>query len=369
MKMKAAVATAPNAKLSIETVDLEGPRDGEVLIDLKASGVCHTDALAMTGSGPGTMLPQILGHEGAGIVLEVGKGVTTVKPGDHVIPLYAAECGACPTCLSGKTNFCVGATFQPFQGLMYDGSTRLSIGGEKLYHFFGTSTFAEMTVVPEMAVAKIHPEAPFESVCAIGCGVTTGVGAALYVADITPGSSVAVFGLGGIGLNVIQGARIAGAEKIIGVDINSNREGIARELGMTDFVNASSVANVVEAVQELTQGGADTCFECTGLPPVAAQAVKASNIFWGNTVIIGVSTDKDMIPVSAIDLTMGRKIEGLFFGGAKGRTDVPKIVDMYMEGKIKVDPLITHKMPLSEINTAFDLMHKGESIRSVVSLD
>lgn len=369
MKIKAAIATSANTPLSIETVDLEGPKAGEVLIDLKASGVCHTDALAMTGMGPGAALPQVLGHEGAGIVADVGPGVTTLKPGDHVIPLYAPECGQCPTCLSGRTNVCVGNTMAPMHGLMADGSTRLSLDGQQIHHFFGTSTFAQMTVVPENAVAKIDPQAPFDTVCAIGCAVTTGVGAAIYVADVKPGSSVAIFGLGGIGLNAIQGARIAGAERIVGIDINPEREGIARALGMTDFVDASSVPNVVEAVKELTQGGADTCFECTGVPAVLGQAVHASNMFWGHILSIGVSAPTDMMPVSSLDLIMGRKIEGLYFGGAKGRSDVPKIVDMYMRGDIQIDPLITHRLPLEEINTAFDLMHSGEAIRSVVMLD
>ena len=369
MKIKAAVAHAPNQALTIETVDLDGPKAGEVLIDLKATGVCHTDGLAMTGIGPGAALPQVLGHEGAGVVVEVGADVTSVQPGDHVIPLYAPECGQCPTCLSGRTNVCVGNTMAPMRGLMSDGTTRLSLNGERLHHFFGTSTFAEMTVVPENAVAKIDPEAPFDTVCAIGCAVTTGVGAALYVADIRPGGSAAVFGLGGIGLNAIQGARLAGAERIIGIDINPEREGIARSLGMTDFINAACVDNVVEAMTEISQGGVDTCFECTGVPAVLAQAVHASNLFWGHILAIGVSAPTDTMPVSAIDLVMGRKIEGLYFGGAKGRTDVPKIVDMYMRGDIQIDPLITHRMPLSEINDAFDLMHKGEAIRSVVMLD
>lgn len=369
MKIKAAIAYAPNQPLTIETVDLEGPRAGEVLIDLKATGVCHTDGLAMTGTGPGSALPQVLGHEGAGVVAEVGDGVTTVKPGDHVIPLYAPECGQCPTCLSGRTNICIGNTFRPLKGLMADGTSRLSLDGEKLHHFFGTSTFAEMTVVPEIGVAKIDAAAPFDMVCAIGCAVTTGVGAALYVADIRPGSSAVVFGLGGIGLNAIQGARIAGAERIIGIDLNPAREAIARDLGMTDFINAAAENDVIGAVKELTKGGADVCFECTGVPAVLAQAVHASNMFWGHILSIGVSAPTDVIPVSTIDLTMGRKIEGLYFGGARGRTDVPKIVDMYLRGDILIDPLITHRMPLEKINDAFDLMHRGEAIRSVVQMN
>lgn len=369
MKIKAAVATGANQPLTIETVDLEGPRAGEVLIDLKASGVCHTDALAMTGVGPGAALPQVLGHEGAGVVAEVGAGVTTLKPGDHVIPLYAPECGQCPTCLSGRTNVCVGNTMAPMRGLMSDGSTRISLDGQRLHHFFGTSTFAQMTVVPENSIAKIDPAAPFDTVCAVGCAVTTGVGAALYVADVKPGSSVAIFGLGGIGLNAIQGARIAGAEKIVGIDINSQREGIARSLGMTDFIDAKNCPSVVDAVKEFTNGGADTCFECTGIPAVLGQAVHASNMFWGHILSIGVSAPTDMMPVSSLDLIMGRKIEGLYFGGARGRTDVPKIVDMYMRGDIQIDSLITHRLPLEQINTAFELMHSGEAIRSVVMLD
>lgn len=370
MKIKAAVAFEANKPLSIETVDLEGPKAGEVLIDLKATGVCHTDALAMTGFGPGAALPQILGHEGAGVVAEVASDVTDLKPGDHVIPLYAPECGKCPTCLSGRTNVCVGNTMAPMKGFMSDKTTRLSLNGETLHHFFGTSTFAEMTVVPANAVAKIDPAAPFDTVCAIGCGVTTGVGAALYVADIKPGSCVAIFGLGGIGLNAIQGARIAGAERIIGIELNLAREAMGRSLGMTDFIDASQVDNVVEAIMEMTQGGgADTTFECTGVPAVLGQAIRSSNMFWGHTLAIGVSSPKDVIPVAAVELVMGRKIEGLYFGGARGRTDVPKIVDMYMRGDIQIDPLITHRMPLPDINSAFDLMHSGEAIRSVVMLD
>jgi len=369
VKIKAAVAHTANQPLSIETVDLEGPKAGEVLIDLKATGVCHTDALALTGIGPGAALPQVLGHEGAGIVAEVGEGVTSVRPGDHVIPVYAPECGQCPTCLSGRTNICMANTMAPMKGLMADGSTRLSIGGESLHHFFGTSTFAEMTVVPENAVAKIDPEAPFDTACAAGCAVTTGVGAALFVADLKPGGSAAVFGLGGVGLNAIQGARIAGAEHIIGIDLNPDRAEIAKTLGATDFIDASDVTDVGGAIREITKGGADVCFECTGVPAVLRQAVQASNLFWGHILSIGVSGPTDMMPVSAIDLVMGRKIEGLYFGGAKGRSDVPKIVDMYMRGDIQIDPLITHRMPLEQINTAFDLMHEGAAIRSVIQFD
>ncbi len=369
MQIKAAVAFEPNSPLVIETLELDGPKAGEVLIDLKATGVCHTDGLAMTGTGPGAALPQVLGHEGAGVVADVGPGVTSVKPGDHVIPLYAPECGTCSNCVSGRTNVCIGNTMAPMKGLMKDRTTRLRLGNQPIHHFFGTSTFAEMTVVPENAVAKINPEAPFDSVCAIGCAVTTGVGAAIYVADIRPGGSAAIFGLGGIGLNAIQGARIAGAETIVGIDINSDREGIARQLGMTHFINAKSEQDVVGAIKSVTNGGADTCFECTGVAAVLGQAIRASNMFWGHTLAIGVASPTDVIPVAAVELVMGRKIEGLYFGGAKGRTDVPKIVDMYMSGDIQIDPLITHRMPLEEINTAFDLMHRGEAIRSVIVMD
>jgi S-(hydroxymethyl)glutathione dehydrogenase/alcohol dehydrogenase len=369
MQTRAAIATKAGAPLSIETVELEGPRAGEVLVEIKATGVCHTDEFTLSGGDPEGLFPAILGHEGAGVVLEVGAGVTTVKPGDHVIPLYTPECRQCKSCLSRRTNLCTAIRATQGQGLMPDGTSRFSIGGEKLFHYMGCSTFANHTVLPEIAVAKVREDAPFEKICYIGCGVTTGVGAVIWTAKVWPGANVAVFGLGGIGLNVIQGARMAGADKIIGVDLNPAKAEMARRFGMTHFVNPDGVGRdkVVQALVDLTGGGADFSFECIGNVATMRQALECCHRGWGESVIIGVASAGQEIATRPFQLVTGRVWRGTAFGGARGRTDVPRIVDWYMEGKIEIDPLITHTMPLADINKAFDLMHAGESIRSVVT--
>ena len=368
MKVKAAVAHKAGAPLSIETVDLDGPRAGEVLVEIKATGVCHTDAFTLSGDDPEGIFPAILGHEGAGIVVEVGAGVTSVKPGDHVIPLYTPECRQCEYCLSQKTNLCQAIRSTQGRGLMPDGTSRFSLGGETLYHYMGTSTFANYSVMPEISVAKIREDAPFEKVCYIGCGVTTGIGAVIYTAKVTPGSRVVVFGLGGIGLNVLQGARMAGAEMIVGVDLNPGRKALAEKFGMTHFVNPKEVeGDLVAYLVNLTKGGADYSFECVGNVKLMRQALECCHKGWGVSIIIGVAGAGQEISTRPFQLVTGRVWKGSAFGGARGRTDVPRIVDWYMDGKINIDDLITHVMPLERINEAFDLMHEGKSIRSVVT--
>ena len=368
MKTRAAVAVAAGKPLEIMEVDLDGPRDGEVLVEIKATGICHTDEFTRSGSDPEGLFPAILGHEGAGVVVEVGAGVASVKKGDHVIPLYTPECRQCEYCLSGKTNLCQAIRVTQGQGVMPDGSSRFSLGGKKLFHYMGTSTFANYTVLPEIALAKIREDAPFDKVCYIGCGVTTGIGAVFWTAKVTPGANVVVFGLGGIGLNVIQGARLVGADKIIGVDINPAREAIGRRFGMTHFVNPGTVkGDLVPHLVELTGGGADYSFECVGNVTLMRQALECCHRGWGVSVIIGVAGSGQEIATRPFQLVTGRVWKGTAFGGARGRTDVPKLVDWYMDKKINIDDLITHVMPLEKINDAFDLMHKGESIRSVVT--
>jgi len=369
MQTKAAVAWKAGAPLSIETVDLEGPRAGEVLVEMKATGVCHTDAFTLSGDDPEGLFPAIMGHEGAGVVLEVGAGVTSVKPGDHVIPLYTPECRQCKSCTSRRTNLCTAIRGTQGQGLMPDGTSRFSIGGQRLFHYMGCSTFANHTVLPEIAVAKVREDAPFDKICYIGCGVTTGIGAVIWTAKVWPGANVAVFGLGGIGLNVIQGARMAGADKIIGIDLNPAKAGMARRFGMTHFVNPDEVGRdkVVQAVIDLTGGGADFSFECIGSVATMRQALECCHRGWGESIIIGVAGAGQEIATRPFQLVTGRVWRGSAFGGARGRTDVPKIVDWYMDGKIEIDPLITHTLPLAQINQAFDLMHAGESIRTVVT--
>src|SRR6478609_9251030 len=366
MDVRAAVAFKAGAPLSIETVRLEGPRAGEVLVEIKATGICHTDEFTRSGGDPEGLFPAILGHEGAGVVVDVGPGVTTLKKGDHVIPLYTPECRQCKFCLSRKTNLCQAIRGTQGKGVMPDGTSRFSLDGQPLFHYMGTSTFSNYTVAPEIAMAKIRSDAPFDKVCYIGCGVTTGIGAVLFTAKVEAGANVVVFGLGGIGLNVIQGARMVGAGKIIGVDINPAREAIARKFGMTDFVNANAVPNVVDAIVQLTDGGADYSFECIGNTGVMRQALECTHKGWGRSIIIGVAPAGAEISTRPFQLVTGRKWEGSAFGGARGRTDVPKIVDWYMENKINIDDLITHTMPLEDINKGFDLMKRGESIRGVV---
>ena len=368
MQTRAAVAWKAGAPLTIETVDLEGPRAGEVLVEIKATGICHTDEFTLSGGDPEGIFPSILGHEGAGVVLEVGAGVTSVKPGDHVIPLYTPECRQCKSCLSRRTNLCTAIRATQGQGLMPDGTSRFSIGGEKIAHYMGCSTFANHTVLPEIALAKVREDAPFDKICYIGCGVTTGVGAVIWTAKVWPGANVVVFGLGGIGLNVIQGARMAGADKIIGVDLNPGRIEMARRFGMTHFVNPDEVGRdkLVQAIVDLTGGGADFSFECIGNVNTMRQALECCHRGWGESIIIGVAGAGQEIATRPFQLVTGRVWKGTAFGGARGRTDVPRIVDWYMDGKIEIDPLITHTLPLERINEAFDLMHRGESIRSVV---
>jgi S-(hydroxymethyl)glutathione dehydrogenase/alcohol dehydrogenase len=372
MRTRAAVAWEAGKPLSIETIDIEGPKAGEVLVEVMATGVCHTDAYTLSGLDSEGKFPAILGHEGAGIVREVGAGVTSVKPGDHVIPLYTPECRQCKTCLSQRSNLCTAIRGTQGQGVMPDGTTRFrceSTGGSNtVFHYMGCSTFANHTVLPEIALAKVREDAPFDKICYIGCGVTTGLGAVIYTAKVWPGANVVVFGLGGIGLNVIQGARMVGADKIIGVDINPAKVEMAKRFGMTHFVNPDEVGRdkVVQAIVDLTGGGADFSFECVGNIHTMRQALECCHRGWGESIIIGVAPSGQEIATRPFQLVTGRVWKGSAFGGARGRTDVPKIVDWYMEGKIDIDSLITHTMPLTEINTAFDLMHEGKSIRSVV---
>ena len=367
MKTKAAVAHKAGAPLIIETVDLDGPRAGEVLVEIKATGICHTDEFTRSGADPEGLFPAILGHEGAGVVVDIGPGVLSLKKGDHVIPLYTPECRQCEYCLSGKTNLCQAIRTTQGQGVMPDGSSRFSVGGKKVFHYMGTSTFANYTVVPEIALAKIREDAPFDKVCYIGCGVTTGIGAVINTAKVEPGANVVVFGLGGIGLNVIQGARLAGANMIVGVDLNPSRKPLAEKFGMTHFVNPKEVGgDLVPYLVNLTKGGADYSFECIGNVDVMRQALECCHKGWGVSVIIGVAGAGQEIKTRPFQLVTGRVWKGTAFGGAKGRRDVPKIVDWYMDGKINIDDLITHKLKLEDINKGFDLMHSGESIRSVV---
>ncbi len=373
MDVRAAVAFEAGKPLQVETVRLDGPKAGEVMVEIKATGICHTDEFTLSGADPEGLFPTILGHEGAGVVVEVGAGVTTLRAGDHVIPLYAPECRQCPSCLSRKTNLCTAIRATQGKGLMPDGSSRFSLRGQPLHHYMGCSTFANFTVLPEIAVAKIRPDAPFDKVCYIGCGVTTGIGAVLNTAKVEAGANCIVFGLGGIGLNVIQGLRLAGADMIIGVDINPARKAWGERFGMTHFVNPKEVGgDLVPYLVDLTKrgadqiGGADYTFDCTGNVTVMRQALEACHRGWGESIIIGVAGAGQEIATRPFQLVTGRVWRGTAFGGARGRTDVPKIVDWYMQGKIEIDPMITHTMPLSDINKAFDLMHAGESIRSVV---
>ena len=366
MKTKAAVAWKAGAPLTIEEVELEGPRAGEVLVEIKATGICHTDHYTLSGADPEGLFPAILGHEGAGVVVDVGPGVTSLRRDDHVIPLYTPECRQCKFCLSRKTNLCQAIRATQGKGLMPDGSSRFSLGGQPLFHYMGTSTFSNYIVVPEIALAKIRPDAPFDKVCYIGCGVTTGVGAVRFTAKVEAGANVVVFGLGGIGLNVIQAAKMVGADKIIGVDINPAREAMARQFGMTHFINPREVENVVDAIVQMTDGGADYSFECVGNTTLMRQALECCHKGWGKSIVIGVAAAGQEISTRPFQLVTGRHWLGSAFGGARGRTDVPKIVDWYMEGKLKIDELITHTLPLARINEGFDLMERGESIRSVV---
>lgn len=368
MDVRAAVAFGANQPLSMETVQLEGPRAGEVLVEIKATGVCHTDAYTLSGMDPEGLFPTILGHEGAGVVVEVGAGVRSLKPGDHVIPLYVPECRECEYCTSGKTNLCQAVRETQGRGVMPDGSSRFSFQGKPLYHYMGTSTFANYTVVPEIALAKIREDAPFDKVCYIGCGVTTGIGAVINTAKVRPGDKVVVFGLGGIGLNVIQGARMSGAGMIVGVDINPAKRPLAERFGMTHFVNPKEVeGDLVPYLVNLTKGGADYSFECIGNVDLMRQALECCHKGWGTSVIIGVAGAGQEIRTRPFQLVTGRNWRGSAFGGAKGRSDVPKIVDWYMEGKIHIDEMITHTLPVAQINEAFDLMHRGESIRTVLT--
>jgi S-(hydroxymethyl)glutathione dehydrogenase / alcohol dehydrogenase len=369
MDVKAAVAFEAGKPLEIETVQLEGPKAGEVLVEIKATGICHTDAFTLSGDDPEGLFPAILGHEGAGVVVEVGEGVRSVVPGDHVIPLYTPECRECDFCLNPKTNLCQAIRTTQGAGLMPDGTRRFSFKGKPIFHYMGCSTFANYAVMPEIAVAKVRADAPFDKICYIGCGVTTGVGAVAFDAKVEPGSNVVVFGLGGIGLNVIQGARMVGADKIIGIDLNESKVPLARQFGMTDFINPQKVDNVVEAILDLTGGGADYSFECIGNVNTMRQALECCHKGWGESIIIGVAGAGQEISTRPFQLVTGRVWRGSAFGGARGRTDVPKIVDWYMNGKINIDDLITHTMPLDKINDAFDLMHEGKSIRSVVLYD
>ncbi len=367
---RAAIALTPGAPLTIDTIQVQPPQAGEVLVHIQATGVCHTDAYTLSGADPEGLFPAVLGHEGAGVVVEVGHGVTSVRPGDHVIPLYTPECRQCKFCLSRKTNLCQAIRATQGQGVMPDGTSRLSYQGQPLYHYMGTSTFAEYAVLPEIAIAKIRPDAPFDKVCYIGCGVTTGIGAVLYTAKVEPGAKVVVFGLGGIGLNVIQGARLAGADRIVGVDINPSKQALATQFGMTDFVNPLEVGDkLVPFLIDLTDGGADYSFECIGNVHTMRQALECCHKGWGVSVIIGVAAAGQEIRTRPFQLVTGRVWKGSAFGGARGRTDVPKIVDWYMDGKINIDDLITHTLPLGQINEAFDLMKRGASIRTVVTFD
>jgi S-(hydroxymethyl)glutathione dehydrogenase / alcohol dehydrogenase len=367
VKVRAAVAQRAGAPLEITQVELEGPKAGEALVEIKATGICHTDAYTLSGKDPEGLFPSIMGHEGAGVVVEVGAGVTTLKPGDHVIPLYIPECRNCPSCLSGRTNLCTAIRETQGRGVMPDGTSRFAMGSKPIHHYMGTSTFANFTVVPEIALAKIRDDAPFDKVCYIGCGVTTGVGAVINTAKVQVGDRVVVFGLGGIGLNVVQGARLAGAAMIVGIDMNPQRQAIAEKFGMTHFVNPAEVpGDLVPWIVDLTKGGADFAFECVGNVKLMRQALECCHRGWGTCVIIGVAGAGEEIATRPFQLVTGRTWKGTAFGGAKSRRDVPKIVDWYMEGRINIDDLITHTMPLERINEAFDLMHQGNSIRSVV---
>ena len=373
MKTRAAVAVAAGKPLEIMEVDLEGPREGEVLVEIKATGICHTDEFTLSGADPEGIFPAILGHEGAGVVVDVGSGVTTLKKGDHVIPLYTPECRTCPSCLSQKTNLCTAIRATQGQGLMPDGTSRFSIGKDKIFHYMGCSTFANHTVLPEIALAKVNPDAPFDKICYIGCGVTTGIGAVINTAKVEIGATAAVFGLGGIGLNVIQGLRLAGADMIIGVDINNDKKEWGERFGMTHFVNPTEIdGDIVAHIVNMTKrgadqiGGADYTFDCTGNVKVMRQALECAHRGWGESIVIGVAGAGQEISTRPFQLVTGRTWKGTAFGGARGRTDVPKIVDWYMEGKIQIDPMITHTMPLEDINKGFDLMNSGKSIRSVV---
>ncbi|GHD48522.1 S-(hydroxymethyl)glutathione dehydrogenase [Thalassobaculum fulvum] len=367
MKARAAVAVEAGKPLEIVEVDLEGPKAGEVLVEVKATGICHTDAFTLSGGDPEGIFPSVLGHEGAGVVVEIGPGVKGLKPGDHVIPLYTPECRECEYCLNPKTNLCQAIRSTQGQGLMPDGTSRFSLNGKKLFHYMGCSTFSNYTVMPEIALAKIRSDAPFDKVCYIGCGVTTGIGAVINTAKVEPGSNVVVFGLGGIGLNVVQGARMVGANMIVGVDLNPARKELATRFGMTHFVNPKEVqGDLVAHLVELTGGGADYSFECIGNVNTMRQALECAHKGWGESIIIGVAGAGQEISTRPFQLVTGRSWRGTAFGGARGRTDVPKIVDWYMDGKINIDDLITHTMPLEQINHGFDLMHEGKSIRSVV---
>jgi len=373
MKTRAAVAVAAGKPLEIMEVDLEGPREGEVLVEIKATGICHTDEFTLSGADPEGIFPAILGHEGAGVVVDVGKGVTSLKKGDHVIPLYTPECRQCPSCLSRKTNLCTAIRSTQGQGLMPDGTSRFSIGKDKIFHYMGCSTFSNFTVLPEIALAKVNPDAPFDKICYIGCGVTTGIGAVINTAKVEIGATAIVFGLGGIGLNVIQGLRLAGADMIIGVDLNNDKKEWGERFGMTHFVNPKEVdGDIVPYLVNMTRrgadqiGGADYTFDCTGNVKVMRQALESAHRGWGESIVIGVAGAGQEISTRPFQLVTGRTWKGTAFGGARGRTDVPKIVDWYMEGKIQIDPMITHTMPLEDINKGFDLMHEGKSIRSVV---
>jgi len=367
MDVRAAVAFEAGKPLVVETVQLEGPRSGEVLVEIKATGICHTDKYTLSGADPEGLFPAILGHEGAGIVVDVGPGVTSLKKGDHVIPLYTPECRQCKSCLSRKTNLCTSIRATQGKGLMPDGTSRFSLGGKPILHYMGCSTFANFTVLPEIALAKIREDAPFDKVCYIGCGVTTGIGAVIYTAKVEPGANLVVFGLGGIGLNVVQGAHMVGADMIVGVDLNPEREALARKFGLTHFVNPKEVkGDLVAHLVELTKGGADYSFECIGNTDIMRQALECCHRGWGVSVIIGVAGAGKEIATRPFQLVTGRVWKGSAFGGARGRTDVPKIVDWYMEGKINIDDLITHTLPLEQINQGFELMSKGTSIRSVV---
>ena len=368
MKTKAAVAFEAGKPLEITEIEVEGPKAGEVLVEIKATGICHTDAFTLSGEDPEGLFPAVLGHEGAGVVLEVGAGVTSLAPGDHVIPLYTPECRQCEYCLSGKTNLCQAIRVTQGQGMMPDGSSRFRHNGSMVHHYMGTSTFANHTVIPEIALAKIRSDAPFDKVCYIGCGVTTGIGAVINTAQVEPGANVVVFGLGGIGLNVIQGARMVGADMIVGVDINEDKKALAEAFGMTHFVNPKTIdGDIVGHLVELTNGGADYSFECIGNVTTMRQALECAHKGWGESIIIGVAGAGQEIATRPFQLVTGRVWRGTAFGGAKGRTEVPRIVDWYMDGKINIDDLITHTMPLDDINDAFHLMHEGKSIRSVVT--
>ena len=367
MQTRAAVAVGAGKPLEVTTVEIAPPREGECLVEIKATGICHTDEFTLSGADPEGIFPAILGHEGAGIVVECGPGVRSLKPGDHVIPLYTPECRECDYCTSGKTNLCQKIRVTQGQGLMPDGTSRFSAGGDKIFHYMGTSTFSNYTVVPEIALAKVREDAPFDKICYIGCGVTTGIGAVINTAKVEPGANAVVFGLGGIGLNVIQGLKMVGANMIIGVDMNNSKKEWGERFGMTHFVNPSEVqGDLVPYLVDLTKGGADYSFECIGNVNVMRQALECAHKGWGQSIIIGVAGAGKEISTRPFQLVTGRVWKGTAFGGAKGRTQVPQIVDWYMNGKIQIDPLITHTMPLEDINKAFDLMHSGESIRSVV---